>query len=149
MFLLLEVVAFILISKSNTYHHSTFVNSSNIITGKSYETKENITEYFNLKKQNAKLEEENAELRKLLTNIKNDTATIKIDSLEHIIYTYQPVRVINHSTTRKYNYFTIDKGSNDGIEQDLGVIDTKGLVGVITNVSKNYAVGQSLSLIHI
>lgn len=144
LFLLLEVAAFILISGSNTYHHSTFVNSSNIITGKSYETKENITEYFNLKQQNEKLEEENAELRKLLTNIRLDTSKIKIDSLEKDIYTYTPVRVINHSTTRKYNYFTIDQGSNDGIEKDLGVIDTKGLVGVITNVSKNYSVGQSM-----
>ena len=144
LFLLLDVAAFILISKSNTYHHSTFVNSSNAITGKTYETKENITEYFQLKQQNQKLEEENADLRRQLSNIRIDADSVKVDSTLNEIYTYTPVRVINHSSTRKYNDFTIDKGSNHGIERDLGVIDTKGLVGVITNVSPNYSVGQSM-----
>jgi rod shape-determining protein MreC len=144
LFILLEIAAFILIGQSNTYHHSTFVNSSNQVTGRTYEIKSNISEYFQLKQQNDKLEAENAELRKWLSNIENDTFKIQWDTLDREVYTYTPVRVINHSTTRRYNYFTINKGSNHGIKADLGVIDTKGIVGIITNVSPNFSVGQSL-----
>jgi rod shape-determining protein MreC len=144
MFIFLEVIAFILISQSNTYHHSTFVNSSNKVTGRTYEIKSNITEYFQLGKQNDRLEAENAELRKILSNLENDTFKIQWDTINNEVYTYTPVKVINHSSTRKYNYFTIDKGSNHGIKKDLGVIDSKGIVGIITNVSPNFSVGQSM-----
>ena len=38
-----------------------------------------------------------------------------------------------------YSTFTIDKGSNDGIEKDMNVIAGGGLVGIITEVGPNYA----------
>ena len=35
--------------------------------------------------------------------------------------------------------FTIDKGSNDGIEVDMNVMAGSGLVGIVTDVGPNYA----------
>ena len=38
-----------------------------------------------------------------------------------------------------FNTFTIDKGSNDGIEVDMNVMAGSGLVGIVTDVGPNYA----------
>ncbi len=43
-----------------------------------------------------------------------------------------------------YSRFNIDKGSDDGIEKDMNVINGKGLVGIITEVGKNYSVVRSI-----
>ena len=44
--------------------------------------------------------------------------------------------VINNSISRPYNYLTIDKGSNDGLRAELGVVDQNGVVGIISVVGK-------------
>ena len=48
-------------------------------------------------------------------------------------------------TNRKTkNKLTIDKGERDSIQLDLGVITSKGIVGIIDNVSNKYATIQSI-----
>lgn len=47
--------------------------------------------------------------------------------------------VIGKSSSNWFSYFTIDKGSNDGIEIDMNVIAGSGLVGIVTDVGPNYA----------
>ena len=67
-----------------------------------------------------------------------------MDTVGNNIYDFLPARVINHSIHKRFNYFTLDKGSTDGLRKDMGVIDERGLVGMITNVSQEYAVGISM-----
>jgi rod shape-determining protein MreC len=38
------------------------------------------------------------------------------------------------------NYIIIDKGSAHGVEEDMGVFASQGVVGVVQRVSENYAV---------
>lgn len=47
--------------------------------------------------------------------------------------------VIGKNSTNWFSYFTIDKGSDDGIEVDMNVIAGSGLVGIVTDVGPNYA----------
>lgn len=47
--------------------------------------------------------------------------------------------VIGKSSGNWFHTFTIDKGSNDGIEVDMNVIAGSGLVGIVTDVGPNYA----------
>lgn len=47
--------------------------------------------------------------------------------------------VIGKNGSNWFSTFTIDKGSEDGIEVDMNVIAGSGLVGIVTNVGKNYA----------
>ena len=39
---------------------------------------------------------------------------------------------------------TLNKGSKDSVFRDLGVINSKGVVGIIANTSKNYATVMSI-----
>lgn len=47
--------------------------------------------------------------------------------------------VIGKNSSNWFSYFTIDKGSNDGIEVDMNVIAGSGLVGIVSDVGPNYA----------
>ena len=47
--------------------------------------------------------------------------------------------VIGKSSGNWFSYFTIDKGTDDGIEVDMNVIAGSGLVGIVTDVGPNYA----------
>ena len=48
--------------------------------------------------------------------------------------------VINNSLTHVDNYITIDKGENDGIRPEMGVINGNGVVGIVYQTSANYSV---------
>ena len=52
--------------------------------------------------------------------------------------------VIARGTTNWFDTFTIDKGTNDGVQVDMNVIAGGGLVGIVTDVGKNYAVVRSV-----
>ena len=53
-------------------------------------------------------------------------------------------RVINNSYADQRNYVTINKGENDGIAQDMGVITDKGILGIVENTSNNFSTVQSI-----
>ncbi len=48
-------------------------------------------------------------------------------------------RVVAKDSTKWFSTFTIDKGSDDGIAVDMNVIGYGGLIGIVTDVGKNYA----------
>lgn len=143
LFIFLEIIALIFTFQYHNYHQSKFINSANFITGGIYKKANTVSEYFFLKTENHRLAEENIKLKNLL-NIKgidysNPTFIYK-DSVEYFQqYEYSIAKVINNNYSGKNNYLTIDKGSLHGISEDLGVINSNGVVGVINKVSKNYA----------
>jgi rod shape-determining protein MreC len=59
-------------------------------------------------------------------------------------YTKVAARVIGKGSDNWFNTFTIDKGSDDGIEVDMNVIAGGGLVGIVTSVGSNYATVHSI-----
>ncbi len=59
---------------------------------------------------------------------------------------YQKVaaRIIARESNGWYNVFTIDKGSEDGIQVNMNVMAGNGLVGIVTSVRKNSATVRSI-----
>jgi rod shape-determining protein MreC len=47
--------------------------------------------------------------------------------------------VVYNRVSGQENYITLNKGSKDGIEVDMGVISSAGIVGIIIAVSPNYS----------
>lgn len=140
LFLLLFVLSLALTIQSHSYHKSKFISSTNFLTGGIYNKASSIKAYFNLKKENEILVEENSRLKSLLYNYKilDENLTL-IDSSFHENFKFKTATVIKNSYSHTKNYLTIDKGSNEGIKQDLGVITSKGIVGIIDNTTKNYS----------
>ncbi|MGB5821690.1 MAG: rod shape-determining protein MreC [Saonia sp.] len=142
LYFLLLIISLAFTVQSHSYHRSKFFNSSNWIIGSIYETSSGISSYFNLGEVNQRLLEENRQLRKLLFNLE-PLDSIALDT-SNINYTILSAQVIKNSYANPQNYITINKGSKQGIAQDMGVITAKGILGIVENTSGNYATVQSI-----
>ena len=145
LFSVLFLFALALTIQSNTYHSARFTSSANFLSGNVYSLKQNALDYFGLEDQNTLLLNENITLRKQLEVFKNNSVIIEKDSTTiSVKYDIIPATVINNSYSKTKNLITIKKGWKDGVKIDMGVITSKGIVGIVNNVSKNYATVQSL-----
>lgn len=147
LFLLLLVVSLYLTVQTHSYHHSRMLHSANVVSGTIYEKTNSITEYLHLKDENDRLAEENAKLKQILYNselIVGDSFALNPEIRIAQDYKLFPSKIIKNSCYRKENYLTIKGGSINRIKKDMGVINSKGVIGIVENVSKNYATIQSI-----
>jgi rod shape-determining protein MreC len=145
LFLLLLGISLFLSIQSHSYHRSKVISSANFLSGGVYERINNVSEYLNLRTQNDALAQENAVLRSLLFNKKDTTAIPKLDSLKGVKPADIIVSKVIHNTFDTHeNYLTINSGSLQGVKQDMGVINSLGIVGIIDNVSDNYSTVVSI-----
>lgn len=146
LFLVLEVLCVWLLTLTQGYHRQKRINTTNDIVGGVYETGTHISDYFRLGKINRELAEENAFLHRQLTVTVDTTTGFQKVISPDTVYNFIPARVVNATVNRPNNYILIDKGSADGIEKDMGVISTEGIVGIVADVSPHYA--SVMSLLH-
>ncbi|HMC01139.1 MAG TPA: rod shape-determining protein MreC [Flavobacteriaceae bacterium] len=140
LFFLLFTISLTLTIQSHSYHKSKFVNSANFLSGSIYKSANNISQYFNLKRQNEILAEENSRLKTLIYTGEDSTSTFVSDSSRFgIPYKFTTAKIIKNSYSLSNNVLLIDKGKRDSLSQDLGVINSKGIIGIVDNVSKRYA----------
>ena len=149
LFLFLEVISFGILIKNNNYQNSSFFNSSNFLVGNLYATINNINDYFNLKEQNQELAKQNAKLQ--ATNISSFMKVfgrlVQVNDTTYMQrYVYSSAKVINNSTNKRQNYITLDKGGINGIQSEMGVISSKGVVGIVKNVSNHFS--SVMSVLH-
>ena len=77
------------------------------------------------------IESENIELRRQLDELKEE---LNID-YTLVDYEYLNATVVSRNVGFWYNTITIDKGSYNGVEKDMVVINSKGLIGRIIRTS--------------
>ena len=148
LFILLEGISFIMLFRFNSYQGSAFFTSSNQLVGMVYEGANSITGYFHLKTINDDLVQKNVELelqlehlREAFSDMTADTTSLERMKKEALAeYDLLKAKVINNSLTHVDNYITINKGENDGIRREMGVVDGNGVVGIVYLPSANYAV---------
>ncbi len=139
LFLLLFTISLFLTFQSHSYHKSKFINSANFLTGGIYESVNNVSGYFDLKKENELLLRENNRLKAILYNANTDTLISKYQGVLENQYGFKAAKVYKNSYSNTNNYLTINKGTRDSIQQDMGVITSNGIVGIIDNTSRKYA----------
>lgn len=146
LFLLLQLFCFSLIVRFNPHQKSIFIRSSGMVTGWILERYDSVIRFINLSGVANQLAEENAALRTQTLTYQEiyGPASTHIDSNRTQQYTLIAARVINNSIANLDNYFTLNVGRRDGIEKGMGVIQTNGVMGIITDVSNRYARGISL-----
>ncbi len=149
LFVVLMVIGLLITIHQKNYQRVAFVNSANTISGGTISTFSDISYYFSLKEVNDVITRENALLRSQSPNslrkINGDYVQID-DTLYRQKYIYKVASVIGNTVTRRNNYITIDLGEKDGVSPEMGVISSKGVVGVVKSVSENYA--TVLSFLH-
>jgi len=143
LFLILEIVAFVLLSHSYSYQRSLTLNAANDLTGNVLKTSTNVSDYFLLSEQNKKLLAENARLRNLLP-LADSVVTDSSHYIADSIYDYTPAWVIRNTVNRHNNFILLNKGLKEGVQKEMGVVSANGVAGIIIGVSKNYSIAMSL-----
>ena len=72
--------------------------------------------------------------------LRNDTNTFWVnDTLYKQQYKYVVAKVVLNTVGKRNNYIMLDKGSRSGIQKDMAVITSRGVVGTVVNVSENFS----------
>ncbi len=141
-FIGLQVLCFWLIVRNNSFHQSSFANSSNRMVGNLFAFKNTVTQYIELQSVNDELAEANEALKNRLNESfipVNEHFVMINDTLRERKYRYKSARVINSSINKQLNFITIDKGRKDGLKPEMAVINPRGLVGVVKDVSEHFS----------
>lgn len=147
LFVLLEVICFVLLFRFNNYQQGVFFTSANVLAGKVYEVSGGISSYFHLKSVNEDLLDRNIALEQQIANLENFLRDRRVDSitmhsirtLEQEDYKIYKAHVIRNSLNRADNYITLDQGSSSGIRPEMGVVDGNGVVGIVYKTSPSYS----------
>ena len=92
-----------------------------------------------LNKKITELEEENRILKEDTKDLADLRKLYDTDQL-YTSYEKTGATIIGGSSQNWNSSFTIDKGSKDGIKEDMNVIADEGLVGIISEVHNNYSI---------
>jgi rod shape-determining protein MreC len=121
------------------------ISSANFLSGGVYQQINDVSEYLNLRTENEALALENARLKSILFNSKDTSYLKRMDSIKGIPADDVLVsKVIHNSYNVHENFLTLNSGSNDGVKQDMGVINDLGIVGIVDNTSPKFATVVSI-----
>jgi rod shape-determining protein MreC len=149
-FLVLQIISLSFLFRYNKSHEAAFLNVSTEVTGRLNERYNNIEYYFQLKKTNEALVQENLRLRQqLITNFEAPDSnkrlfrdTIRVDSIRK--WLIMEAKVVNNTISMPANYLTIHRGFRQGVRPNMGVTGPQGIVGSVINVSENFAIVMSV-----
>lgn len=105
--------------------------------------KDALAENESLKAQVDALTEENTRLRAEEFELERLRNLYELDT-QYMQYNKVGARIIAKDTGNWFSVFRIDKGSADGIKENMNVIAGGGLVGIVTDVGTNYATVRSI-----
>ena len=89
------------------------------------------------------LTEENNQLRQDTYELSRLRELYQLDE-KYTGYTKVGARIIEVTADSWSKAFKVDKGSDDGIKKDMNVIAGGGLVGIVTEVGKNYSIIKTI-----
>lgn len=147
-FILLETVSVVMLFSYNSYQGSVWLSSANAVTGQVYEWQSELTQFFSLSRRseelsqrNLFLEQEVGRLRRLLAQETKDSTEMERQTAKQLsAFQLIPAKVVANSVDSHDNLITINRGTADGVEADMGVASGTGLVGVVYLAGKHYSV---------
>lgn len=144
-FIILEITALAFYSTSSPYSQSRLMSINHYVTGWSGNIFLQMRSYFNLRKDNAMLNERIAELENRLNAYKSQLPADVEISVDLQSHQYITGKVVSNTLNRPQNYIVINKGLSDNVRIGMSVLSPEGYaVGYITNCSQNFSIAQSI-----
>ena len=141
----------------NRFHRAKFLGVANEMTGRINSQYNKVEDYFTLKEENRRVHQLNDSLLNLLSRnyLQRDTSiemiqdSVPADTLgNYRRYFSRPATVVYNTVNAQKNYIQLNRGSGQGIRDNMAVIGSDGsVVGVVVNVSPNFC--QVMSLLHV
>lgn len=147
-FIVLEIICFVLLFSYNSFQGSVYLSTANEMTARLLNGKNKVTTYFGLVEQNIALAEQNARQQQRIVELEMLVSQHHLDSLSKVKvverihragYHISPAQIIDKSINKTDNYFTLNRGTADGISPDMGVIGVDGVVGVVYKCTEHYS----------
>ena len=143
-FLLLEVAALVLLHSSSTVQNIWINRASHRTKAFLWGGGEALRNQFRLDDLNQELQAENARLQERLRAYElRDAAQEEQEyvapGVNPAVYHYIPATVVKMSRNQVHNYIILNKGSEDGIRPQSGIISDRGVVGIVEAVSQHYS----------
>lgn len=139
-FIFMEVAALGMLSQSTTVTGQGtkgFIASVRMVL---WGWSEDVRYYTSLKQANQNLAEENFRLSEQLRAYKAFEAAqeyaVKQDFED---FTGISAAIVKQSTNTQHNYIIINKGSEDGVRPESGIVSSNGVVGVVDAVMEHYS----------
>lgn len=106
--------------------------------------------FSKVKQENEELKIKNSELENQMVEYKN--LNDENERLREVLklkesksnYDYIGTNIIGYSGGTLSQGYVIDKGTNDGIEKDMIIINHQGLVGKVTQAESNYSIVETI-----
>lgn len=138
LFVLLEGLALTLLFCLNDSQKAAYLSSAGLISGRLLDISASVSGYFSLKGENEKLAVENAWLKSRLNALESEIEEEKLASLstDKVV----AARVIDNSIRRDNNFITINKGTENGVREGMGVSSPSGAVGVVLVAGRHYSI---------
>ena len=152
-FIVLEIVCFVLLFSYNNYQGSVYLSTANQATARVVAGKHRVTTYFGLAEVNSRLATQNADLLQRVEELESLVALHQLDSLAQVEavqrvyrtgYVITPAQIVDKSINRTDNYITLDRGTLDGVQPDMGVMGTDGVIGVVDKCTEHYSLVMPL-----
>ncbi|HAB90219.1 MAG TPA: hypothetical protein DCF84_06745 [Bacteroidetes bacterium] len=145
LFTVLLFIGFALFAYGADYHRAWYFNRVGKATFGLHSFRENVLRPGKYARENRALIEENAELKamkfreiRILVPSNDPRAVVKdVDTSKYL--SFHPAKVIYSTLNRRDNVILIDRGSNDGIEKHMVVMDARGVVGLVSKTMDNTA----------
>lgn len=145
LFIILQFICFYLIVNYNQEQKSIYINSSNLFAGYITQKSQQVSNFMNLDQENEALRKENSKLLQTIinSNIKRFSNDRDTSNNKFVLV---GSNICGKTTNVRNNFLTLCKGKKDGLKPGMGVIDEKGIVGIIKDVSSHFS--SVVSVLH-
>lgn len=147
-FLLLEFAALWSYATSSPYTEARILSRTTAVGGAISGVITDVGHFFTLPSENRALVARIAELNEMLESRDVEAVDVEVaDSLDRadLQFRYHPARVVSMTTNRSRNFIVLDRGAEQGIAKDMGVITPNNeLVGYVVSCSEHYCVVQPM-----
>ena len=144
-FILLEVAALSMVIHSGELQNVWISRLSHSVMNTVWGSSESVRDYFSLKGQNEALAQENYRLYLQATRLRQalgqeeDDAFGTVDEGYAGEFRFIPAAIVKMSRNKQHNYLIVNKGYEDGVRPQSGVITSSGAVGIVESVEKHYS----------
>ncbi len=135
-FVFLLIISIFFIKDRSLYHETKLNSFKTSLSGKVFYLNSLFREYFSLKKQNETLILENKKLKEIILN---KESVDYLSDKENFKYEIINAKIIKNNIKSSRNFIILNKGKNDGVKVEMGVISSNGIVGIVNSVSENYS----------
>lgn len=138
--------------QGNHYRSSVLFTQANTVASSVLQAESDWLAYLNLRETNRKLTERNILMQKQISDLRQAVRYLQHDSTEtERLFAKSlegldlvPAQVIGNSLRSVDNTIVIDKGTDDGVREEMGVVSGTGIVGIVIQAGKRSSVVMSI-----